>query len=76
MDKNLKDIRVGIITFANADNYGAVLQAYALQHFIQSNILGNVELINFYPDDERRAYRIFAPYSKKIISNIILGPSL
>lgn len=30
-----RKIKVGIITFHNADNYGAVLQCYALQKFIQ-----------------------------------------
>lgn len=63
---------VGIITFVNADNYGAVLQAYALQHFIQGEITSNVELINFCPEDERFAYRIFAPHSDKFLSNVII----
>ena len=29
-------MRIGILTFTAADNYGAVLQAYALSHFLQS----------------------------------------
>lgn len=34
--KNLKKLRIGILTFHNADNYGAVLQCYALQETLRS----------------------------------------
>ena len=39
---------VGIITFHAADNYGAVLQAYALQQFLSLNGIEN-EIIDFSP---------------------------
>lgn len=72
MTKDINKKRVGIITFPNADNYGAVLQSYALQRIIQEELSKDVELINFCPEDEKRAYRIFAPHSKKLLSNIVI----
>lgn len=41
-------IKVGILTFHNEDNYGAVLQTYALQKYLQSQSCV-VEIINFIP---------------------------
>lgn len=41
-------IKVGILTFHNEDNYGAVLQTYALQKYLQSQGCA-VEIINFIP---------------------------
>ena len=32
-----KKIRIGIITFANSDNVGAVLQAFGLQQYLNKN---------------------------------------
>lgn len=42
-------MRIGIITFHWTRNYGAVLQAYALQHHLIQNGYGNVEIINYIP---------------------------
>lgn len=39
-------IKIGILTFHNEDNYGAVLQAYALQKYLQSQGC-YVEIVNF-----------------------------
>lgn len=33
-------MKVGIITYAHCLNYGAVLQAYALQHYIKEMCVG------------------------------------
>lgn len=41
-------IKIGILTFHNEDNYGAVLQTYALQKYLQSQGCV-VEIINFRP---------------------------
>ena len=38
----VKNMKIGILTFHNADNYGAVLQCYALQETLKKK----------YPDDE------------------------
>lgn len=41
-------MKIGILTFHWASNYGAVLQAYALQKFLEQ--MGNdVEIIDYYP---------------------------
>lgn len=41
--------RVGILTFQFADNYGAVLQAYALKNVLQKKGV-EVDVINYMPD--------------------------
>jgi len=41
-------IKIGILTFHNEDNYGAVLQTYALQKYLQSQGC-LVEIVNFRP---------------------------
>ena len=38
---------IGILTFHRADNLGAVLQAYALQHTIENKFQKNAELIDY-----------------------------
>ena len=38
--------RIGILTFVNADNFGAVLQAYALSQYC-SSLQFDVEFINY-----------------------------
>lgn len=41
--------KIGILTFQNTNNYGAVLQTYALQHYLK-NVIDNhsVEVISYY----------------------------
>lgn len=48
--------KIGIITFHNAHNYGAVLQAYALQKVLSKS--NDVELINYKNKAISRGYRI------------------
>ena len=43
-------MKIGIITFHNAINYGAILQCYALQSFIEQECKKNVEIINYTPN--------------------------
>lgn len=52
-------IKIGIITFQNAINIGAILQTYALEHYIRENI-GDCEVINFIPNSDipRLPYRL------------------
>lgn len=43
-------MNIGIITFHWATNHGAILQAFALQKFLEENIAGaNVKIIDYYP---------------------------
>lgn len=62
--------KVGILTFHRADNYGAVLQCYALQEIIKS--LGhNVEIINY-----KQPYieKLYNPTSTKEIYRVLKKP--
>lgn len=48
-------MKIGIITFVNEDNYGAVLQAYAMQSFLRKRKIEsefvNIRLSNFVKND-------------------------
>lgn len=58
--------KIGIITIHHNQNYGAVLQAYALQEKLEQ--LGyDSELINFIPTSSARSMRLF---STSLIENI------
>lgn len=51
-------MKIGILTFHCAHNYGAVLQCYALQEILKS--MGHdVEVINYRPEYLLKPYRIF-----------------
>ena len=68
----MEDIKIGILTLHAADNYGAVLQAYALQHYIEENISKNVEIIDYqYNNFEKNPFRI-VKRTHNIFKNIIL----
>lgn len=55
-------MKIGILTFHRAHNYGALLQAYALLTYIKS--LGhNVEIIDYWPDYHNEDYKLI-PYFK------------
>lgn len=59
--------KAGIITFHFADNYGAVLQAYALANTIEK--LGvKAEIIDFVPNKLREPYKLF-PNIKNMVDN-------
>ena len=55
-----KKNRIGIATFHCAHNYGAFLQAFALQEWIQNNCGSNVEvnMINYRPTYLLRSYKM------------------
>lgn len=57
----------GIVTFHAANNYGAVLQAYALQQFISRNY-SDVRIVDYQNDKMKKANRMPA------ISDVILNP--
>ena len=70
MENNKK---IGIVTFHMADNYGAVLQAYALQHYIESHISKNVEIVDYETEEHLKAYNIFNFNSKKWYVNMLFN---
>ena len=63
--------KVGIVTFHRADNYGAVLQNYALQKAVGDWC--NVETVNYKCDFLERPYLIppFSEASSNLVKNIL-----
>lgn len=59
-----------ILTFHGADNYGSVLQAYALKKFITS--ICNCEIVNYIPTHQKELYAVYLPMRsiKNFIKNI------
>lgn len=68
MDKK----KVGVVTFHTADNYGAVLQAYALQEYITRHLKCDVEIIDFNTPIHEEEHRIFQA-APDIIRSFIYG---
>lgn len=64
--------RIGILTFHRAKNYGAILQAYSLSHFLQK--YGVCEIIDYRNKTIEEVYyskKGFFPFLKKIAKNIL-----
>lgn len=62
--------QVGIITFHRAHNYGAVLQAYALQKTIET--LGyNISFFDYQHEEIEKVYRLFPALGKENIINYL-----
>ena len=51
-------MKIGLITYHSAYNFGSVLQAYATQETIRK-IAGNCEIINYRTREQKRYYSIF-----------------
>ena len=72
-------MKIGIITFHASFNYGSMLQAYALQTFLER--MGNdVEIINFRSQQQKNMYPKplrFSSYQsfKQSVKRILLDPS-
>ena len=62
--------KVGILTYHSSDNYGSVLQAYALRKFLSE--FCDAEIIDYRKPEVKKLYKIFKPISSKfnIITNI------
>lgn len=55
-------MKIGILTFHRAHNYGALLQAYALTNYLQK--LGhNVEIIDYWPNYLQEEYKLIPFYN-------------
>ncbi len=69
MNKN--EYKIGILTFQNTTNYGAVLQNFALQKAIE-NLNVECEVINYHCYNiEERECTIFPHFNKNIINYLI-----
>lgn len=53
-------MKIGILTYHRAHNYGAMLQAYALLTFLRDKG-HNVELIDYWPEEHRIQYALIKP---------------
>ena len=57
-------MKIGILTFHRAINYGAFLQAFALKTYLTS--LGNeVEIVDYWPEGHADSYRLLPRSWKK-----------
>ena len=62
--------KIGIITFHSVLNYGALLQAFALQTYLESTGF-DIEIINYQNKQIQAPYRIFrVSKEKKLLQNI------
>ena len=54
-------MKIGILTFHNADNYGAVLQCYALQEYVKSIVSKDDEVcvVNYRSEKIEDLYKLF-----------------
>ena len=52
------DKKIGILTYHDSDNYGSVLQAYALSHYITS-LGAKCEIIDYRKDAVKKLYNIW-----------------
>ncbi len=57
--------RIGIFTYHVYDNYGAVLQAYALQTYITTHLNADVDIVNFFTKDQESKNDIFKVKQQK-----------
>lgn len=71
MDANICLMKIGIITFHRAHNYGAVLQCYALSQVLKEN--GNtVSVIDYLPEQFSIEYSLF-PFRNLSFKQKIVG---
>ena len=68
----MKTKKIGIMTFHNADNLGAVLQAYALQKIIETHCGMSAEVIDYYCPTIEATKK--AKPGKKLISHLKVFP--
>ena len=53
-------MKIGIITFHRAINYGSILQAYALSRFLRDEVgENNVEVIDYQNCAQKKIYKLF-----------------
>lgn len=58
-------LKAGIVTFASAHNYGALLQAYAMQKHLQ-NLGIEVNVINYRPKEIDNVYKLYKIKKSKL----------
>lgn len=68
-------MKIGLLTFHRAINYGAILQTYSL-YKILSELNNQVEVIDYYPKQDESDYNIFRSFSliRNWVYNILVLP--
>lgn len=69
----MENKQVGIITFHSSDNYGAVLQAYALQHYIEEALGYNVEIVDYRENDKKEGPFVFVRVTHNFFKDFVLS---
>ena len=64
-----KTKKIGIITYHAADNYGSVLQAYALNRFLIDNFSEDCKVINYQSKQQRKMYALY--FENKSIKDVL-----
>lgn len=66
-------IDIGVLTFHSADNYGSVLQTFALQRFLEKKFNIISEVIDYRPTGQDQLYKLFAPIEspRNIVGNVL-----
>lgn len=54
-----KNNKIGIMTIVYAENYGAVLQCYALKQFLHNSCTNNIYVLDYHSEADRIGYGIF-----------------
>lgn len=72
-------MRIGLITYHSAYNFGSVLQAYATQEIIRE-ITGSCEVINYRSREQRKVYSIYKwdkgmALFKSLVKNVLSIPN-
>lgn len=52
-------MKIGILTYHRAHNYGAMLQAYATKTFLCSKGYGDVRIVDYEPEEHKYDYAVF-----------------
>lgn len=52
-------MKIGILTYHRAENYGALLQAYALRTYL-AGVGHDVDFVDYWPDYHRRFFELFS----------------
>ena len=55
-------MKIGIVTYHKSHNYGALLQAVALRHYLQMQGY-NVNYVDYWPNYHKEMYKLFDKYS-------------
>lgn len=73
MNKSKSGKKVGVLTFHRAENYGSVMQSYALQKYLADKLGIENELIDYVPNNQKDFYKLFVPVTsiRNLIGNVL-----